>query len=112
FDVWQAEFLGQRLHKAGLSVDPVAITPKVLQEIASATLDAFRERQIDLFRHEALLTDLRALQVVEKSYGYRLTSPRNDDGHGDIASALGLGLLAVKDIRSAFSTTQRQLVLN
>lgn len=112
FDVWQGEFLGQRLQRAGLAVDPITYTPAILQQLATTTLDCFRERQINLFRHDGLLTDLRSLQVIEKSYGYRLQSPRDDAGHGDIAAALQLALHGAKVIRSSVGFSQRQLVLN
>jgi len=58
FDPWQAEYLGQRLRTKGVSVEAVQFTPSNLQSMASATLDAFRERLIDLYEHDDLLADL------------------------------------------------------
>ena len=40
-----------------------------------------------------LRRDLLKLRCEEKSYGVRLTSPRDGEGHGDSFSALSLALL-------------------
>ena len=34
------------------------------------------------------------MRVVEKSYGFRLESPRDEHGHGDLGTAFSLALLA------------------
>ena len=42
--------------------------------------------------------DLLKLRVEEKSYGCRLVSPRDGDGHGDTFSAFSLALLVAHEI--------------
>lgn len=100
-DQWQAALLIERLVARGLPAVGVAFTGNVLKDIASATLSAFQERRLRLFAHEQLERDCRALRAVEKSYGVRLESPRGPDGHGDSATALGLGLTAVRTVETA-----------
>ena len=112
FDPWQAEYLAERLQKQNIWTDACNFTPNNLQEMATATLDAFRERQIELFPHEQLSADLRALRIVEKSYGYRLESPRTE-GHGDCVTALAIALRSARQIRAnSVLTADRQLVFN
>lgn len=116
FDPWQAEYLAQRLEAQRITTEPVNFVPTSLQEMATATLDAFRERQIELYDHPALLADLRALRVAEKSYGYRLESPRQSSGdgthHGDTATALAIALKACRQIQLPRCTiAERKLVL-
>lgn len=116
FDVWQAEYLAQRLQRQGIRTEAVPFTASRLQEMTTATLDAFRERRIELYPHADLLSDLRSLRVVEKSYGYRLESPRRGDGdgtaHGDTATALAIALRTARHLRASSALAQqRQLVL-
>ena len=61
-----------------------------------ATLEAFSERQLDLYPDPQLRADLHSLRVVEKSYGVRLDSPRGVNGHGDCATALAIALHLAK----------------
>ena len=65
--------------------------------MCSATLEAFSEGNIELYGNPILLSDLRALRVVEKSYGVRLGSPRGPSGHGDAATALSIALHIAKN---------------
>jgi len=101
-DPWQAALLIERLRKQGLAVEQVDFTPINLRSMCSATLEAFTEQQLDLYQHDQLLTDLRALRVEERQYGVRLVSPRGPNGHGDSATALSLALhLAKRNYRPA-----------
>lgn len=98
-DPWQAAYLIERLQAAGIFADEVTFTGDALKSMATATLEAFSERQIDLFSSghgEQLVDDLRALKAVEKSYGVRLESPRGPQGHGDAATALSIALHTMK----------------
>jgi phage terminase large subunit-like protein len=95
-DPWQAALLIERLNKQGVPTEPVDFTGSNLKSMAMATLDAFTQREIELYDEPTLLADLRNLRVVERSYGFRLESPRTNDGngtrHGDTATALSLAL--------------------
>ncbi len=101
-DPWQSELMVQRLQRRGLPVYLLQQTGINLQAQASAVLDVFRERIIDLFPCDELLADLRGLQVAERHYGFRLVSPRatrmdtHATAHGDSATGFSLGMLAAK----------------
>jgi hypothetical protein len=85
-DPYQAEMLIQRLAKAGVPVEATPFVPSSLQGMASAVLETFSNRQIDLWPHEQLLDDLRGLRCEERGYGIRLVSPRGPAGHGGHAT--------------------------
>jgi hypothetical protein len=99
-DPYQADLLITRLGKAFVPVEPVPFVPTSLQGMATATLESFTGRQIDLYHHEQLITDLQALRLEEKGYGTRLASPRGPSGHGDCATALALALHAARPYRN------------
>lgn len=112
FDPWQAEMLAQRLATAGIYCEACHFTAANLQTMATATLDAFRERQLSLYPDDQLNADLRSLRVVEKGYGYRLESPRSaGGGHGDTATALAIALRSARALRTQQNFADRQLVL-
>ena len=91
-DTWQASYLIERLKKRCVPIEAVTPTSSNLRSMCSATLEAFSEGNIELYGNPILLSDLRALRVVEKSYGVRLESPRGPSGHGDAATALSIAL--------------------
>jgi len=101
-DPWQSALMVERLQKLGLSVYSLQQTGITLQAQASAVLDVFRERLIDLFPCEALLSDLRACQVASRSYGFRIVSPKisnmntHQTAHGDCSTSFQLALLAAR----------------
>lgn len=105
FDPWQAEHLAQRLEADHRSrngrqrhwVKPwmreVAPLAANLREMASLTIESFTDRRLQLYDCPPLHADLSKLRVEEKSYGFRLTSPRDATGHGDTASAFCIALM-------------------
>jgi hypothetical protein len=101
-DPWQAELLVQRLQRLGLPIYAIQQTGIILQAMASAVLDGFREKIVDLYPHDQLLADVRGLQIAERNYGFRLISPRatrmdtHATAHGDTATAFSLAMLAAK----------------
>lgn len=111
YDPWQAEYLAQRLTKARIPTEAVQFVPGNLQSMAQTTLEAFNERLISVPNNEALLTDLRKLRILEKSYGIRLDSPRGPSGHGDSATGLAVALHTAKRLAwRTHSTVQGELV--
>lgn len=107
FDPWELRFLASRLQSGGMGrLDQRAMLPLVevspsganLQRMASALLEAFNDRRIELYREPDLHRDLTRLRVEERSYGFRLVSPRDMFGHGDVCSALQLAILAATAI--------------
>jgi len=108
YDVWQAEHLAQRLEVLSMNrrrtsrsvtkhnkpwMREIAPTGSNLREQATLVIEGFQDRRFHLYPCEPLKRDLLKLRVEEKSYGMRLTSPRDGDGHGDTFSAFALALL-------------------
>jgi hypothetical protein len=111
-DVWQAELLAQRLevnseHRARNArrrfwtkpwIRPVPATGANLREQATLVIESFADRRFLFFRCEPLRRDLLRLRVEDRSYGLRLVSPRDGDGHGDSFSAFALALPIAHDL--------------
>ncbi len=97
YDPWQAEHLSQRLVHEGFPMQSVHPSATNLQAIAARTIESFVDRRLDLYECPNLKRDLFRLRVEERSYGYRLVSPRDSEGHGDTASAFGFALLAAHE---------------
>lgn len=106
-DPWQAELLLQRLEAdtghtrrnerrfAGDQPWARGIPPTATNLRAQATMviETFNDRRLQCYPCEPLRRDLMRIRVEEKSYGIRLNSPRDGDGHGDTFSAFSLALL-------------------
>ena len=69
-----------------------------LREQATLCIESFTDRRLQLYDCEPLRHDLLKLRVEEKSYGIRLTSPRDGEGHGDTFSAFSLALLIAHEL--------------
>ena len=107
FDPWQMEHLAQRLeadtgHRRRNArrrygnqpwMREIPPTGANLREQATLVIESFTDRRLQLYDCEPLRRDLLKLRVEEKSYGMRLTSPRDGEGHGDSFSAFALALL-------------------
>ena len=92
YDPWQAVHLAQRLRMSRLPMEELTQSGNNLQAIASATIEAFNDRRLDLYEDDDLRRDLYRLRIEERSYGFRLVSPRDSSGHGDVASAFTFAL--------------------
>jgi len=112
FDPWQMEHLAQRLEadtrhrrrnqRRYFGNQPwmreVPPTSSNLRDIATLVIESFADRRLQLYECEPLRRDLLRLRVEEKSYGIRLTSPRDGDGHGDTFSAFANALLVAHEL--------------
>ena len=119
FDPWQAEHLGQRLealteHRrrnqrrfqgAKPWVRMIPPTSSNLREQATLTIETFQDGRFHSYEYEPLRNDLLKLRVEEKSYGIRLVSPRDADGHGDTFSAFTQALLVAHEESTRKRTT-------
>jgi hypothetical protein len=112
FDPWQAEHMAQRLeadtgHKRRNSnrrwwakpwMKEIPPTAANLRQQATLTIESFADRRLQFYPCEHLNRDLHKLRVEEKSYGIRLTSPRDGEGHGDTFSAFANALIAAHEL--------------
>jgi phage terminase large subunit-like protein len=107
FDPWQCEHLAQTLEAdAGHRrrnqrrrygnlpwMREIPPTGANLRDQATLIIESFVDRRLQLYSCDPLKHDLLKLRCEEKSYGMRLTSPRDGTGHGDTFSAFSLALL-------------------
>jgi hypothetical protein len=111
-DPYQGEMLAEQLEKAGVPVIRTPQTQISLQDQATALVECFQQRTIELFEHDDLLADLKRLQIKDTGLKIRLVSPEqtasdsSGTGHGDIASALSFAISLAKSSKSLFSRTQ------
>lgn len=114
YDPWQAEYLAQRLRSTGLRMEQLPFTPGNLQRMATAVVQGFRDRNVDLFQDERLKADLRNLRAVEKSYGVRLEPGKSQGGegtrHGDAAMAFSIALTVGQEINHGPARINRPLI--
>jgi len=89
YDPHQAQLLAQQLAFKGVRMIEMPFTGRNCDAMASATLQTFRERKIDLFPDPELIAGLRSLEIVERPFGYKLQAPKSKmHGHADKAIAL------------------------
>jgi len=113
FDPWQMIHMASRLQsgnfgrlvkgsdrKPQLPMVEVPPTGQNLQRIATATIEAFNDHRIQLYENADLRRDLTRLRVEERPYGFRLVSPHDELGHGDLGTAFTLALLAASELAS------------
>jgi phage terminase large subunit-like protein len=110
YDPWQMEHLAQTL-RADLGhrdVREVPPTGQTLRDIASLVIESFTDRRVQLFECEPLRRDLKRLRVEERSGGtsWRLTSPKDGDGHGDSFSAFSIALLVASELSGEASVDE------
>lgn len=100
YDPWQAAFMAQLLRDDSLNMVEQSFVGQNTNRFALALLEAVKGRILELWdteKHldpegELLIKDLSRLKIVQKSYGFKLESSRDDDGHADRATALALML--------------------
>ncbi len=112
FDPWQMEHLAQtleadaghrrrnqrRIYNSQPWMREIPPTATYLRQQATMTIESFNDRRVQLYDCEPLRRDLDKLRVEEKSYGIRLVSPRDGEGHGDTFSAFALALLMAHEV--------------
>jgi hypothetical protein len=119
FDPWEARHMASRLQSGGMgrlaksrldaygrapadrpSLPVVEVSPsgKNLQAVATAVIEAFNDRRVELYPEPDLHRDLTRFRVEERSYGFRLTSPHDEHGHGDLGTAFSLAMLAASEL--------------
>ncbi len=96
-DPHQASLLLQRLRSRGVWATEMPFTGQKCDQMATTLLRVFRERSIELYDHPQLVGELLKLQIVERAFGYRLTSTRTEaGGHCDLATSMSICLPAAE----------------
>lgn len=119
FDPWQAEHLAQTLelvsqHRSRSQrrrqwakpwMRSVPPTSSNLRDQASLVIESFTDHRLAFYPCEPLRRDLLKLRCEEKSYGIRLSSPRDEHGHGDSFSAFAVALLVGNELSKKHTVT-------
>ena len=94
FDPYQAELMAQDLTKENVPMREVSFTGKNLDQMAISLMGVLQQGIFESYEdHEGRLRqDLAKFNIVEKSYGYKLESVRDEDGHADVGTALAICL--------------------
>lgn len=98
YDPYQAVMLAQSLERRGIRTEPFNFVGQNLTRLASTLLEVVNCRSLAMYRHDALLRDLARLQIVERSYGVKLESVRDQHGHADLATNLAIALPAALEL--------------
>jgi hypothetical protein len=112
FDPWQMESMAQRLEadsehrrrsqKRRFESQPWmrAIPPTAanLRQQCTLTREGFADGRFLFYECDPLRSDLKKLRVEEQSYGERLISPKDRDGHGDTFSAFANALVIAHEV--------------
>jgi Phage Terminase len=111
YDSWQMSHMASRLQsgnfgkvvrgadrKTRLPMVEVPPTGQNLQRIATAVIECFNDGRITLYEDADLRRDLTRLRVEERPYGFRLVSPHDELGHGDLGTAFSLAMLAASEL--------------
>lgn len=92
FDPCQGEYLAERLSDS-IPMFRYPWTIKSKEQMALALVQAFRDREVDLYDHPGLIRDLRKISINEKAGKWTIILPHTEDGHCDIGAAFCQGLV-------------------
>ncbi len=76
YDPFQAALMAMDLQEAGVKMEEMTFTGQNLTKMASAVLEAFRGKQINLYDDKDLVRDLKRISIEEKSFGWKLAATR------------------------------------
>jgi phage terminase large subunit-like protein len=113
YDPWEARHMASRLQAGRVGVFQsqlgrlhstskvpmveVTATPKNLQTMATCLLEAFNDVRLELYDDADLRRDLTRFRVEEREYGFRIVSPKDEYGHGDLGMAFALAMIAATE---------------
>jgi phage terminase large subunit-like protein len=98
FDPFQAALMAQQVERLGVKIEEYPFSGGNCNRMASCILETFRSRRIDLYNDPGLVKDLSKLNIVEKSFGFKLEAARDASGHADRAIALAIALPAAMEL--------------
>jgi len=92
-DPWQAIQLIQTLKKKNLPIEEFPFSAPNVNKIAQNLFFLFHNRRIKIFPHKELINELKSVQMVSKSYGYRIdtkTGKGSSKAHDDHVISLAI----------------------
>lgn len=96
YDPHQAGLLVQELQAAGVRCAEMTFSAANLSLMATTIMQAFRQKQIELYNDPQLLADVAKLSIEERGFSHcKLVAPSDrETGHADTAMALAIALPA------------------
>lgn len=101
FDPYQAALMAQELQAVGVPMLEVTFYGRTLNRMATAIIEAFRSRMLDLYPDRPLVDDLLRLTIAEGQFGYKLKAAADAAGHADRAIAMSIILPAMMEVANA-----------
>ncbi len=103
-DPHESVHMVQRLQRMGHAVEIRHQVGKHQVDQAAELLGSFRDRMIRIPDDARLVRELKRIEILEKSYGFRIHAERTKDGHADAVTALALSLTAARTLRGGRSS--------
>lgn len=108
-DPHQAVLMMQQLRVSGVPCLEKPFTVASLAEMATAMMQGFRERKIDLYHDADLLADLTRLNIQDRAFGLKLCAPADREfGHADRAIAMSMAMPAALKLAMTSAPTEPQ----
>lgn len=93
YDPYQCERTAEELRESGIKMFRYEFNAKHCHEMASAVLNAFRLREVEIFRDPSFLVQLQRVQIISRALGYKLDAPKDEEsGHCDEVTAFSIAL--------------------
>lgn len=90
-DPWQAMQLIQNLKAKRLPIEEYNFSAQNVNRLATNLFFLFSNRRIKIFYHQQLINELKTVQAIQTSYGYRID--HKSGKHDDFVISLGLASL-------------------
>lgn len=94
-DPWQLMGTIQRFRSAGIEVIEYYLTAEQIGKLSRNLFYLFKNQSIDLPKFSKLEDELKGLQVVEKSYGWRID--HGEDSSSDCTMSLGMAAVVAME---------------
>lgn len=92
YDPWQAERIAEEFRSNGVKTFSYPFTPSNCNEMALRLMEAGRNRDLEMADCPPLMRDLARMVVTERTLGYKLEAPKDENGHCDVGTALAIAL--------------------
>lgn len=100
-DPWQGAMLAERLRKAGVPAEEFHLHVTAWDTITRNLIEVFQNGAISLYDNARLIAELKSGMIQERSNGQlKILFPRDEHGHGDVATAFLIALEVVRQARA------------
>jgi hypothetical protein len=101
YDQYQARLMMQQLEALGIRSQEMSFMGHGASVMATTLLEAFKSRQVELYRHDELIADLQRLNIVERGFNFKIEAAVDaEGGHADLGFAFSIALPAAMELSS------------